>query len=233
MSGSIVGSRRRYGMGAGTLALLGTLALALPAMASACIEDGGGEDNPPQVRAAQISPSSFPYEGGTAAVRAEVEDDCGVQQVYGEVVNSEGLYWNIQLIPYEVVSGNAIVYRGEFQVPPNNQESPVTYWGVIVAEDTNGAIEQSNAGEAEEAAKPQFDEAPYVSGATLSPRVLGSAGGQVTIGADAGDDRSVSGALAIVTLPDNTEVEVQLGATSSIALRRHLCGPGQPGRGPA
>ena len=155
-----MGSRRRCGIGAGTLALLAMLAL--PAMAAACIEDGGGEDNPPQVRAAQISPSSISYEGGTAAVSAEVEDDCGVQQVYAEVVNSEGLFWNIQLLPYEVVSGGGIVYRGEFQAPPNYQEWSVTYWGVIVAQDTNGGIEQSNAGEAEVASRPQFDEAPYV-----------------------------------------------------------------------
>lgn len=215
MSGSIGAWRRRYGVGVAGLALLVTLALALPAIASACIEDGGGEDRGPLIGAAQITPSSFSYEGGMAVVSGEVEDDCGIQQVRAEVVSTEGLYWAFQLFPDEVINSNTTLYRGEFLVPPNYQEWPVGYQAVIEAEDTNGSREQAYAGEAEVAALPPFDEAPYVSGASLSPRLLGSAGGQVTIGADASDNRAVSGVFAIVTLPDRSQQEVPLEAVSS------------------
>lgn len=224
MSGSAVA--RRVGA---RVTLLAMLALALPASAAACIEDGGGEDRSPLIGAAQITPSSFGYEGGTAVVSGEVEDDCGIQQVRAEVSSTEGLYWAFQLVPYEVINGNTTLYRGEFQVPPNYQEWPVGYQAVIEAEDTNGSREQAYAGEAEVGAPPQFDEAPYVSGASLSPRLLGSAGGEVTIGVDASDNRAVAGAFAIVTLPDGTEQEVRLEPVSSVHFEGSFDAPANPG----
>lgn len=232
MSGWIEGLRRRYRTAIGVLALLATLALALPALAAACIEDGGGEDRGPLIGAAQITPSSLTYEGGTAVVSGEVEDDCGINQVHSEVVSSEGLYWAFQLHPYEVVNGNTVLYRGEFQVPPNYSEWTVSYTAVIEAEDTNGSLEQAYAGEAEVAAAPQFDEAPYVSGASLSPRVVGSAGGRVTIGADAGDNRAVTAAFAVVTLPDETQQEVPLEPVSGQHFEGAFEAPANPSTTP-
>ena len=232
MSRRIEGRRRRYRAAIAALTLFATLALVIPAIAAACIEDGGGEDRSPLIGAAQITPSSFSFEGGTAVVSGEVEDDCGLQQVRAEVVNTEGLYWAFELLPYAVVNANTTLYRGEFQVPPNYQEWTVGYQAVIEAEDTNGSREQAYAGEAEVAAPPQFDEAPYVANASLSPRVLDSIGGQVTIGADASDNRSVSAVFAIVTLPDETQKEVQLEPVSSSHFESNFEAPANPGATP-
>ena len=54
----------------------------------------------------------------------------------------------------------------------------------------------------------------------------------MTIGADAGDNRSVSGAFAIVTLPDATEIEVPLDATSSSHFEGSYVAPANPGASP-
>lgn len=213
MSGRIGSLRRRYRTGIAVLSLLATLALALPAIAAACGEEGG-EDTGPLINLAQITPASLTYEGGTAVVTTEVEDDCGIQQVYAEVSSTEGAYWGFQLLPFENINSNSIVYRGEFQVLPNYQEWPVSYQVTISAEDTNGAFEQRYAGEVEVAGVPQFDEAPYVSEASVSPRVVGFAGGQVKIGADASDNRGLGNVFAIVTLPDETQKEVPLEGVS-------------------
>jgi hypothetical protein len=214
MSGRDGISRGRQYTGIGVLALLVALALALPAAASACGEEGP-EDTGPLVRNAKVAPASLSYEGGTAAVSAEVEDDCGIQQVYAEIYSTEGEFFAVQMLPYEVISGNSIVYRAEFNVPTNFHEWEVGYQANVSAEDTNGAYAEAYAGEVDVAAAPQFDEAPYVSGAFVSPSVVGSAGGQVRIGVDASDNRGIANAFAIVTLPNGTQEEVWLEPTSS------------------
>jgi len=213
MSGRVESPWVRYRAAGAVLALLATLALALPAVAAACGEEGG-EDTGPLIHLARVTPGSFTYEGGTAVVTTEVEDDCGIQQVYAEISTTEGAYWGFQLLPYENINSKSIVYRGEFQVVPNYREWPVTYQVTISAEDTNGAFEQTYAGDAEVAGMPQFDEAPYVSEASLSPPIVGSAGGQVKIAADASDNRGLGNVFAIVTLPDETQKEVSLEGVS-------------------
>jgi hypothetical protein len=207
MSGRIGSLGRRYRTGIAVLTLLVTLALALPAVASACGE--GGEDTGPLIHLAQVTPASLTSAGGTGVVTTEVEDDCGVQ-VYAEISSTEGAYWSFQLLPFENINSNSVVYHGEFQILPNYQEWPVSYQVTISVEDTNGAFEQAYAGEVEVAGLPPFDEAPYVSEASVGPPVLGSAGGQVKIGADASDTRGLGNVFAIVTLPDETQKEVPL-----------------------
>src|SRR6185312_1090288 len=224
---------RRYRAGILVLSALMTLALALPAVAAACIEDGGGEDRGPLIGAAQITPSSLGFEGGAVVLSGEVEDDCGVDHVRGEVASTEGgVAWSFQLLPVKVVNANTVLYSGEVQLPPNYQESPAHYLAVIEAEDINGSIEFGYAGEVEVTSPPQFDEAPYVSGASLSPRILGSAGGEVTIEADASDNRSVSSVFAIVASPGGTETEVQLEAVSSSHFEGSFEAPANLGEAP-
>jgi hypothetical protein len=213
MPGRIRGLRGRHRTAIAVLALLALLTLALPAAAAACGEEGG-EDTGPLIHLAQLTPSTLTYEGGTGVITAEVEDDCGIQQVYAEISSTEGAYWSFQLLPFENINSNSIVYRGEFQIVPNYQEWPVSYQVTISAEDTNGAFAEAYAGETEVAAAPQFDEAPYVSGASVGPPVVGSAGGQVKIGADASDNRGLANVFAIVTMPDETQEEVQMGGVT-------------------
>ncbi len=231
MSERIGSFRGRYRAGITVLTLLATLALALPAVAAACGEEGG-EDTGPLIKLAQDTPASLTYEGGTAVVTTEVEDDCGIQQVYAEISSTEGAYWSFQLLPYENINSNSIVYRGEFQVVPNYREWSVSYQVTIWAEDTNGAFEQAYAGETEVAAAPQFDEAPYVSEASLKPRVVGSAGGQVKIGADASDNRGLANVFAIVTLPDETQKEVPLEGVSWLHFEGRFKAPANLGATP-
>lgn len=216
----------------GSLALLAVLLLALPTAASACIEDGGGEDRAPTIGGGQVNPATLTYEGGTVVLSGEVEDDCGIRSVHGEVGN-EGFASSFEMHPVGPGSFvTATLYQGEAQLPPNFLESPVYYFAVMEAEDTNGSIEHAFSGEAEVAAAPAFDEAPYVSNATLGPRTLGSAGGPVTIGADAGDNRSVAGAFAIVTLPDGSQREVPLEPVSSQHFEGAFLAPANLGPAP-
>ncbi len=213
-----------YRLPLGALTLLAALMLALPATAAACGEFGG-EDTGPLVTKASVAPSSLPWEGGTVIVKARVEDDCGIQQVYAEVSSTEASYFAVQMLPFEVINGNAVVYQGEFMAPPNYQEWEVGYQVNVSAEDTNGAFAEAYAGETDVAGLPPFDEPPYVSSAGVTPRNLGTEGGWVTISADVSDTRSVAGAFAIVTLPGGSQQEIGLEAVSFSHFVGHYKAP--------
>jgi hypothetical protein len=213
------------------LALMAALLLVVPASAAACGEEGG-EDTGPLIPSAQSTPGSFTYEGGTVTVTARVEDDCGIQQVYAEVSSTGGTYLSVQMLPYEVISSTAIVYRGEFQVPPNYEEWAISYGIEVSAEDTNGAFAARVAGETEVAGLPPFDEAPYVSEASVAPSVLGSEGGTVRIGVTASDTRGITNAYAIVTYPDGSEKEVWLEPISFSRFESPLQVPANLGVAP-
>jgi hypothetical protein len=224
------GRRRRTGIE--SVALLAALLLVLPAAASACVEDGGGEDRAPTIGAGQVTPATLGNAGGTVVLSGEVEDDCGIRSVHGEL-GAEGFSSFFEMHPVGPGSFvNATLYEGEAQLPPNLQESPVYYFAVMEAEDTNGSVEHAFAGEVEVAAAPAFDESPYVSNATLSPRTLGSAGGAVTIAADAADNRSVANVFAVVTLPDESQREVPLEPVSSQHFEGTFPAPANLGAAP-
>jgi hypothetical protein len=147
-------ARRRCRTTSGSLALFAALLLVLPAAASACIEDGGGEDRAPTIGGEQVSPTTLTYLGGTVVLTGEVEDDCGIRSVHGEVVN-DGFASFFEMHPVGPGSFvNATLYQGEAQLPPNNEGSPVYYFAVMEAEDTNGSIEHAFSGEVEVAAAP-------------------------------------------------------------------------------
>jgi hypothetical protein len=225
-------SLSRYRAGAVALALITALLLVGPASAVACGEEGG-EDTGPLINLAQVTPGGFfTYEGGTATVTTEVEDDCGIQQVYAEINSTAGTYWSFQLLPFENINSNSVVYRGEFQVPPNYQEWPVTYSVEISAEDTDGAFATALAGEIEVAGLPPFDEAPYVSEASVVPNVLGGGGGTVKIGVTASDTRGIANAYAIVTYPNGGEKEVWLEPISFSRFESPLKVPANPSATP-
>jgi hypothetical protein len=223
-----------FSRGGGTLAralvLLVALALALPAAAAACGEEGG-EDTAPLIPWATATPATLPSSGGTITVTAKVEDDCGVQQVYGAIESSEGGNYAFEMLPYEDIDSNARIYRAEFAAPANYREWAVYYAVNISAEDTNGGYNFVYAGETEVEAAPQFDEAPYVTNATLTPQNLPHTGGRVTIGADISDTRGVSYAFAIVTTPSEKQIEVPLEPVSWLHYEGHFKAPSNPGTG--
>lgn len=216
MSGRIGNLRTRFGAGIGALMLIAMLALALPAVAAACGEEGE-EDTGPLITEAHVSPGALGHEGGTGVITARVEDDCGVQQVYAEISSTEGFYTSFQLLPFEDINTNARVYRGEFQILPNWQEWSVGYQVSILAEDTNGLFEEAYAGEIDVEGVPPFDEAPIVGETSVSPRQLSAGGGPVAIRAEATDTRGVSEALATVTRIGSGETfQVQLEPTDFV-----------------
>jgi hypothetical protein len=213
-------SRRR-----GIVAVLIVFAalLAAPATAAAC-----GEESPPVITNPKATPGTLPWEGGTIRVEVEVEVDydCGVT-VYEEITSSEGGYYPSEMgATEETVNEKRKTYRVEFGAPPNYQEWPVYYQVNISATDSEGAsAETVFAGETEVAGAPQFDEAPYVSNASVTPRNIATEGGWVTISADVSDNRSVSYVFANIMLPNETLKEVPLEPVSSSHFVGHYKAP--------
>ncbi len=228
MSRRIGNLRGRCSAAIAALTLLAALALALPAVAAACGEEGG-EDTGPLITEAHVSPGNLSHEGGTGVITARVEDDCGVQQVYAEVSSTEGFYVGFELLPFEDINSNARVYRGEFQIQPNFQEWEIGYQVSIFAEDTNGAFEEAYAGEISVEGVPQFDEAPIVGEASVVPRQLPASGGPVTIRAMATDTRSVSEVYATITPVGGSSFQVQMEPTDFVHFEGIFDAPSNSG----
>lgn len=207
----------------GALTLLAALLLALPATAAAC-----GESAPPEIKWAKASPASLPWEGGTIVLTTEVESDCGVE-VYAEVNTSGPLQWSFQMLPSGDPNSHVHEYRSEIGALPNYKEEPFYYEFAIRALDEFEGSSETFAGGTEVAAAPNFDEAPYVSDATVTPASLGTEGGWVTISADITDNRSVSYAFANIMLPDETLKEVPLEPVSPSHFVGHYKAPANYG----
>lgn len=210
------------------LTSVAALLLALPTVAAACGLEGG-EDTAPLVSETVLAPTSLPWEGGSVVATARVEDDCGIQQVYAEGSSTGGAYVAFEMLPFEVIDGNTAIYKGEFTAGPNYEEWEIGYQITVGAWDTNGAYGEAYAGEVSVAGLPPFDEAPYVSGAEVTPRYVGTEGGWVTISADVSDTRSVAGAFAIVTPPGGAAQEVRLEPVSFSHFVGYYKAPANPG----
>jgi hypothetical protein len=202
---------------------MAALLLAVPATAAAC-----GESAPPSIKSASVSPNSLPAEGGTIVLTTEVESDCGVE-IYAEVNTSEGLQYSFQMLPTGDLNGDLRSYKSEIAAPANYQESPFTYEFTIRALDDFEGSREMFAGVTEVAATPQFDEAPYVSNAVVTPTSLGTEGGWVTISADVSDNRSVNYVFADIMLPNETLKEVPLEPVSSSHFVGHYKAPANYG----
>lgn len=212
--------------------LLGILALTLltlllsPGRAGAEV---GEEDTGPIVTNARVSPSTLTYQGGSVAIDAEVSDDFGIAMVYAEVFASNGSWESVQLIPSAIDPAGVTTYSGILNLPPNYTDAPLSYGVEIQATDTNGALATAFAGEIEVAEQPQFDEAPYVSNPTVTPRQLTALGGPVKIRATASDNRSVSFVYANVTLPDGGSTQIEMEPISSSEFEGVFDVPGNAG----
>src|SRR4051812_15652555 len=91
----IVGSMRpstRCRLSVGTTLVAIAAFLIVPATGAAC-----GESEPPQIKSADVSPSTLAWEGGTIILTTEVESDCGLE-IYAEVGTTEGLRWSFQML---------------------------------------------------------------------------------------------------------------------------------------
>jgi hypothetical protein len=175
-----------------------------------------------------VSPNTLPSEGGTITLTTEVESDCGVE-VYAEVSTSEGLQWSFQVLPTGDLNGDLRSYKAEIAAPPNYQEWSFGYQFTVRALDDFEGGSEAYWGETEVAPTPQFDEAPYVSNATVAPASLGTEGGWVTISADISDNRSVNYAFANIMLPNETLKEVPLEPVSSSHFVGHFKAPANYG----
>lgn len=189
------------------LALLALAVLAAPPVAGAAEP---GEDAPPVVSNGSVVPSSLPYLGGTVTISADVADVDGVTSVYAELSGSDGSYQAVTLSP---AGGDA--YSGTAAIGPNFTDTPASHGVSIVAEDVNGHSTSEGIGEISVDAEPQFDEAPIASDPSVEPRELPAAGGAVTIGVTATDNRGISEVGATVSLPGGGSAAVTLEPISS------------------
>src|SRR6185369_5292053 len=189
------------------LALLFAMVGALLATGSSAAAAEGEENFPPAVAGGLVTPSTLSYEGGNVQIQAEITDDVGLQNVSAQIYGSDGSYQSFQL--YEGYKDN---YFGTFEAPENPSDSTISYEVEIQAYDTDNAFTASTIGGVQVEGRPQFDEAPYVSLTEMYPSILPSEGGAVTIRAEAGDNRALSGIYAAVTGPGGTSFEVPMYA---------------------
>jgi len=215
--------------------LLGILALALftpllgPGRAAAEV---GAEDTAPLVFNARVSTSSLPYQGGSVSIDADAIDDFGITMAYAEVFGRNGIWESVQLIPSAIDPTGVTTYSGILNLPPNYTEAPVSYGVEIRVSDTNGAVATAFAGEIEVAGQPPFDEAPFVSNPTVTPRQLTAMGGLVKIRATATDNRSISFVHANVTTPGEPVTQIDMEAVNASEFEGAFEVPGNTDAGP-
>jgi hypothetical protein len=165
-----------------------------------------GENLPPVVSNGSVGPTSLPYLGGEVTISVDVADDHDeIARVFAQVFGWDTSYQYVALTP---TGGDT--YAGSVVIPPNYTDSPVSYWIIVNAQDTNGVLSEDNTTEISVEAQPQFDEAPVVSDPSVEPRELAATGGTVTIGITATDNRGIVEALAVVALPGGGTAAVTL-----------------------
>lgn len=81
----------------------------------------GGQDNPPVVSNAVVTPSSLPYTGGEVSIAADVVDDFGVTSVYADVLGRDNSPTSVQLFS---LGGDR--YGATYGIPPNLTDEPVS-----------------------------------------------------------------------------------------------------------
>jgi hypothetical protein len=182
--------------------------LLLPVAGAAAAETP--EDTPPAVAGGSVTPSTLSYEGGNVQIQAEIVDDVGLQNVSAQIYGSDGSHQSFQL--FEGYKDN---YFGTFEAPENASESTISYEVEIQAYDTDNAYTASTIGGVQVEGRPQFDEAPYISLTEMYPSILPAEGGAVTIRAEAGDNRGLSGIYGSITRPDGASLEVPMYALDS------------------
>jgi hypothetical protein len=206
------------------VALLGLVAvMLLAADRAAADEEGAVEDAPPSLGFTEVTPSSLGYEGGNVQIQAEVTDDVGVGTVYAEIYGPNG---NQAIQLFEGFQNN---YFGTLEVPANYSESSVEYQVEIQAYDSVNNYSASLIGGVQVEAAPQFDEAPYINATEMFPQVLPAEGGQVTIRANAGDNRSLSGLFAMVSLPGGGSTEIGMYAIGGDQFEGTFTAPANSG----
>jgi ASPM-SPD-2-Hydin domain-containing protein len=173
-------------------------------------DEPGFEDNPPLILGGEVSPSSLSYEGSSVQISVEIVDDIGLFMTYVQIYRPDS---STELMP--LYGGYEGHYFSTLEVPPNYSDTPVEYGVEVQVTDTGGAYLATLIGAVQVEGRPQFDEPPYVTSAELNPPFFPSEGGTVTIGADAGDNRGLTGLSATVALPGGGSVEVPMNPTSS------------------
>ncbi len=190
------GSSDRFVLATGVLALLALLSVVLPGIA---VAQEPPEDTPPIVSNVSATPNSLDYLGGQVTITADVIDDIGATMVYAELSESSSSPQYVQLTPSQIHPSGAITYSGSIVLGPNHTDTPVSYGVLVQATDGSGGTGEAFGGEVTVDAQPQFDEPPTVTDPSVDPSELGSAGGPVTIGANAYDLRGISEIYATIT----------------------------------
>jgi hypothetical protein len=208
----------------GLLMFAGTPASA----AAACGEEGAV----PLITEASVTPGTLPAAGGTGTVETRVEDQCGVI-VSVEIASTEGTFTSFELLPGEEdLNTHHRIYRGEFQVPENRGEAPVSYAVTIRATEPEGGSAELLAGQIEVAGVPPFDEPPFLFDPSIVRNVWGYRGGTSVIGVSAEDLGGISEARAVLTGPGG-ETEVALEPVAPERFEASVSFPANLGSSPA
>ncbi len=188
------------------VAQLLTLALCVAAALAVLSAPARADDNPPTISSPGVSPTSLPTEGGEITIQAQIDDEIGVAFAWAEIRGSNGASDTALL-----TSDGGDQYSGIYVVGPDYSDAPVTYTVTIHARNMdNDEVELPVPGTVTVAP----DAPPTASDPSVSPRVLPSGGGPVTIEATATDDRMVN-VYATITLPDGTTQQINLDAGDS------------------
>jgi hypothetical protein len=206
------------------LALLGgMLVFATPAAAEE--PEPGADTTPPIITNGVLSPSTLSYEGGNSQISVDIIDETELNSTYAQVFGSDGSYQSIYLY-----QGSGSTYYGTLETAANYSDSTATYLVEVQAYDAFHNYNSAYIGEVQVEGRPQFDESPWVTMATLSPPVLPASGGPVTIGAQAGDDHGLAALFATVTpVSGGSTVEVGLNWTGSGSFEGTWEAPANPG----
>lgn len=165
----------------------------------------GADTTPPVITNALLSPGLLSFEGGNVQISVEIIDESGLQMTTAQVYGSDGSYQAIALY-----QGNGATYYGTLEAPANYSDGTVSYAVEVQAYDVFNNYNASTIGEAQVGPAPQFDEAPWVTLASLNPPVLPPSGGPVTISSQAGDNSGLSAVFALIT-PVNGGAGTEVG----------------------
>jgi hypothetical protein len=120
--------------------------LAVPPVAVAA----DAENLPPVVAHSSISPTSLPYVGGEVTISVDVADDHDdIARAFAQLFGWDTSYQYVALAP---TGGDS--YGGSVVIGPNYTDSPVSYWLIVSAEDTNGLFSDDNTTEISVAGQP-------------------------------------------------------------------------------
>ena len=181
--------------------LLMAFAMAWSLSAAAVSEE---DPSPPTLSNFSATPSTLPYQGGPVELRIDAVDPDGIDSVGATVYLADGGAFGLELTVADPSQPDT--YSGSASIPANFTNDSVSHGIEVLASDTVGDQTLEIVGNIDVEGQPQFDEPPDVFDPEVTPTILPSEGGEVSISASATDDRAISEVYAVLTTEAGSEV---------------------------